>query len=80
MQMSRRTMAKGIGGVAAAGLLARHADSSLAQATPVAGPSVATAETVAAAIDQLESLITGAEGVGVVVEKEHADDFDAMRP
>jgi hypothetical protein len=31
MHMSRRTLAKGIGGVAAAGVLARHADSSLAQ-------------------------------------------------
>ena len=58
--ISRRTLAKGIGGVAVAGVLARHADSSLAQATPVAGPAVATAETVAAAIDQLELLITGA--------------------
>ena len=60
LHLSRRTLAKGLGGVAAAGALARHADSTLAQATPVAGPSVATAETVAAAIDQLESLITGA--------------------
>jgi len=58
--LSRRTLAKGISGVAAVGVLARHADSALAQATPGAGPAVATAESVAAAIDQLESLITGA--------------------
>jgi CubicO group peptidase (beta-lactamase class C family) len=58
--LSRRTLAKTAGGVAATGIVASRAGSAFAQATPEAPDSAATALTVENAIAQLEPLITDA--------------------
>lgn len=76
--LSRRTLAKTAGGVAASGIVASRAGSVLAQATPEASPSAAAAASVESAIAQLEPLIadalakTGVPGlaVGIVFQDE----------
>ena len=58
--LSRRSLTKAAGGAAAAGIMARRGMPAQAQATPEAGTSTVSADTVQGAIAQLEPMITDA--------------------